>query len=88
VSVYDSLLTLAEHQSGWRGVASTGGTRTALEALGVEVEDVSEITGFPEVLDGRVKTLHPKIFAGCSPGETAAMTRMCSRSMASVCSMR
>ena len=45
-------------------VASTGGTRTALEALGVEVEDVSEITGFPEVLDGRVKTLHPKIFAG------------------------
>ena len=45
-------------------VASTGGTRTALQALGLEVEDVSEITGFPEVLDGRVKTLHPKIFAG------------------------
>jgi len=45
-------------------VASTGGTRAALEALGVDVEDVSEITGFPEVLDGRVKTLHPKIFAG------------------------
>jgi phosphoribosylaminoimidazolecarboxamide formyltransferase/IMP cyclohydrolase len=45
-------------------VASTGGTRTALQALGLDVEDVSDITGFPEVLDGRVKTLHPKIFAG------------------------
>jgi phosphoribosylaminoimidazolecarboxamide formyltransferase/IMP cyclohydrolase len=45
-------------------VASTGGTRTALQAMGLEVEDVSDITGFPEVLDGRVKTLHPKIFAG------------------------
>ena len=45
-------------------VASTGGTATALAALGLEVEDVSAITGFPEVLDGRVKTLHPAIFAG------------------------
>ena len=45
-------------------VASTGGTATALAALGLEVEDVSAITGFPEVLDGRVKTLHPNIFAG------------------------
>jgi len=45
-------------------VASTGGTATALARLGVAVEDVSAITGFPEVLDGRVKTLHPKIFAG------------------------
>lgn len=45
-------------------VASTGGTRTALQSFGLEVEDVSEITGFPEVLGGRVKTLHPKIFAG------------------------
>ncbi|NDC54428.1 MAG: bifunctional phosphoribosylaminoimidazolecarboxamide formyltransferase/IMP cyclohydrolase PurH [Planctomycetia bacterium] len=45
-------------------VASTGGTRAALESLGLEVEDVSAITGFPEVLDGRVKTLHPHIFAG------------------------
>jgi phosphoribosylaminoimidazolecarboxamide formyltransferase/IMP cyclohydrolase len=46
------------------GVASTGGTSTALASYGLEVEDVSDITGFPEVLDGRVKTLHPNIFAG------------------------
>jgi len=45
-------------------VASTGGTATALEKLGLAVEDVATITGFPEVLDGRVKTLHPGIFAG------------------------
>ena len=67
VSVYDKSglekLAAAFQATGVK-VASTGGTRTALEALGVEVEDVSEITGFPEVLDGRVKTLHPKIFAG------------------------
>jgi phosphoribosylaminoimidazolecarboxamide formyltransferase / IMP cyclohydrolase len=45
-------------------VASTGGTASALAACGLDVEDVSSITGFPEVLDGRVKTLHPNIFAG------------------------
>jgi phosphoribosylaminoimidazolecarboxamide formyltransferase/IMP cyclohydrolase len=45
-------------------VASTGGTAAALAAQGLAVEDVSAITGFPEVLDGRVKTLHPNIFAG------------------------
>jgi phosphoribosylaminoimidazolecarboxamide formyltransferase/IMP cyclohydrolase len=45
-------------------VASTGGTASALAAHGLDVEDVSAITGFPEVLDGRVKTLHPHIFAG------------------------
>ncbi|MFM7033911.1 MAG: bifunctional phosphoribosylaminoimidazolecarboxamide formyltransferase/IMP cyclohydrolase [Planctomycetia bacterium] len=45
-------------------VASTGGTASALAASGLDVEDVSAITGFPEVLDGRVKTLHPNIFAG------------------------
>jgi phosphoribosylaminoimidazolecarboxamide formyltransferase/IMP cyclohydrolase len=45
-------------------VASTGGTATALAAHGLDVEDVAAITGFPEVLDGRVKTLHPAIFAG------------------------
>jgi len=45
-------------------VVSTGGTRTALASLGVQVDDVTTITGFPEVLDGRVKTLHPGIFAG------------------------
>jgi len=45
-------------------VVSTGGTSTALAGHGVAVEDVSAITGFPEVLDGRVKTLHPHVFAG------------------------
>ncbi|MBU6221192.1 MAG: bifunctional phosphoribosylaminoimidazolecarboxamide formyltransferase/IMP cyclohydrolase [Planctomycetes bacterium] len=45
-------------------VVSTGGTSTALAGCGVEVDDVSAITGFPEVLDGRVKTLHPHVFAG------------------------
>jgi phosphoribosylaminoimidazolecarboxamide formyltransferase/IMP cyclohydrolase len=43
---------------------STGGTRRFLEAQGLKVRDVAEYTGFPEMLDGRVKTLHPKIHAG------------------------
>jgi phosphoribosylaminoimidazolecarboxamide formyltransferase/IMP cyclohydrolase len=43
---------------------STGGTRRFLEAAGLTVHDVAEYTGFPEMLDGRVKTLHPKIFGG------------------------
>ncbi|MEM1274285.1 MAG: bifunctional phosphoribosylaminoimidazolecarboxamide formyltransferase/IMP cyclohydrolase [Pseudomonadota bacterium] len=49
-----------------RGVAliSTGGTAKALRDAGLEVTDVSEITGMPEMLDGRVKTLHPKIHGG------------------------
>lgn len=45
-------------------IVSTGGTKKALEAGGVEVTGVEEVTGFPEMLDGRVKTLHPKIHAG------------------------
>jgi phosphoribosylaminoimidazolecarboxamide formyltransferase/IMP cyclohydrolase len=46
-----------------RGVEliSTGGTRMALADAGLEVRDVSELTGFPEMMDGRVKTLHPKV---------------------------
>jgi phosphoribosylaminoimidazolecarboxamide formyltransferase / IMP cyclohydrolase len=43
---------------------STGGTKAALEAAGVPVKSVEEFTGFPEMLDGRVKTLHPKIHGG------------------------
>ncbi|MBV9926876.1 MAG: bifunctional phosphoribosylaminoimidazolecarboxamide formyltransferase/IMP cyclohydrolase [Acidobacteria bacterium] len=43
---------------------STGGTAKALRAAGLEVRDVSEVTGFPEMLDGRVKTLHPRIHGG------------------------
>ena len=45
-------------------VVSTGGTARALASLGLAVTDVSAVTNFPEVLDGRVKTLHPHVFAG------------------------
>ena len=45
-------------------ILSTGGTARALRQAGVAVVDVADITGFPEMLDGRVKTLHPKIHAG------------------------
>jgi phosphoribosylaminoimidazolecarboxamide formyltransferase/IMP cyclohydrolase len=45
-------------------IISTGGTAEALTQAGIEVINVSDITGFPECLDGRVKTLHPKIHAG------------------------
>jgi phosphoribosylaminoimidazolecarboxamide formyltransferase/IMP cyclohydrolase len=43
---------------------STGGTATALRGAGLNVSDISDITGFPEMLDGRVKTLHPKVHGG------------------------
>jgi len=43
---------------------STGGTARALREAGLEVTDVSSVTGFPEIMDGRVKTLHPKIHGG------------------------
>src|SRR4029453_14149971 len=42
-------------------IISTGGTAKTLRKNGLAVTDVSEITGFPEMMDGRVKTLHPKI---------------------------
>ena len=48
---------------GWE-VISTGGTHKALEEAGIKVIGISEVTGFPECLDGRVKTLHPSIHAG------------------------
>jgi phosphoribosylaminoimidazolecarboxamide formyltransferase/IMP cyclohydrolase len=43
---------------------STGGTHKTLAAAGLAVTDVSEVTGFPEIMDGRVKTLHPKVHGG------------------------
>ncbi|HTS32017.1 MAG TPA: hypothetical protein VMH81_39370, partial [Bryobacteraceae bacterium] len=43
---------------------STGGTARLIRDAGVAVRDVSEVTGFPEMLDGRVKTLHPKVAGG------------------------
>ncbi|MDR3176105.1 MAG: IMP cyclohydrolase [Desulfovibrio sp.] len=45
-------------------IVSTGGTASFLQKAGVKVLEVSDITGFPEILDGRVKTLHPFIHAG------------------------
>ncbi|MGO8843827.1 MAG: bifunctional phosphoribosylaminoimidazolecarboxamide formyltransferase/IMP cyclohydrolase [Methylocella sp.] len=59
-------------------LVSTGGTRKALADAGLPVRDVSDVTGFPELMDGRVKTLHPKIHGGLlaireNPEHEAAM---------------
>ncbi len=81
LSVYDKtdLVELA-HALTRRGVelVSTGGTRAALTAAGIASRDVSDITGFPEIMDGRVKTLHPAIHGGLlgvrdDAGHAAAM---------------
>ena len=45
-------------------VVSTGGTSSALKAAGLPVRDVADLTGFPEMMDGRLKTLHPKVHGG------------------------
>ena len=45
-------------------ILSTGGTAQHLRESGIEITDVSDYTGFPEMLDGRVKTLHPKVHGG------------------------
>ncbi|HJN81333.1 MAG TPA: bifunctional phosphoribosylaminoimidazolecarboxamide formyltransferase/IMP cyclohydrolase, partial [Verrucomicrobiota bacterium] len=45
-------------------IISTGGTASVLREAGIEVQDLSDYTGFPEMLDGRVKTLHPKVHGG------------------------
>ena len=45
-------------------LVSTGGTARALREAGLEVRDVSDLTGFPEMMDGRVKTLHPMVHGG------------------------
>jgi phosphoribosylaminoimidazolecarboxamide formyltransferase/IMP cyclohydrolase len=67
ISVFDKT-GLAELAQGLDrlGIAmvSTGGTLAALRELGIPVTAVSEVTGFPEILDGRVKTLHPRIHGG------------------------
>ncbi|HET9637838.1 MAG TPA: bifunctional phosphoribosylaminoimidazolecarboxamide formyltransferase/IMP cyclohydrolase [Allosphingosinicella sp.] len=59
-------------------LVSTGGTAQALRDSGLEVKDVSDLTGFPEMMDGRVKTLHPKVHGGLlavrdDPAHAAAM---------------
>ncbi len=44
-------------------IVSTGGTAAALQEAGIEVRSITDLTGFPEIMDGRVKTLHPKLYA-------------------------
>ena len=67
LSVYDKtgLVELAQalHAAGVQ-IVSTGSTASTVEAAGVPVTRVEELTGFPECLDGRVKTLHPRVHAG------------------------
>ena len=59
-------------------IVSTGGTAAKLRELGANVRDISDLTGFPEMMDGRVKTLHPKVHGGLlgvrdNPEHAAAM---------------
>ena len=67
ISVHDKT-GLAEFARGLAALGvelySTGGTHKALAGAGVDVKSISELTGFPEILDGRVKTLHPVVHAG------------------------
>ena len=81
LSVYDKTdLVEFARMLARRGVelVSTGGTRAALTAAGIASRDVSDLTGFPEIMGGRVKTLHPKIHGGLlgvrdDSGHAAAM---------------
>ncbi len=67
LSVYDKTglpeFAGALHGAGFE-LVSTGGTASAIAEAGIPVRQVSQLTGFPEILDGRVKTLHPKLHAG------------------------
>src|SRR3954462_10077822 len=59
-------------------LVSTGGTAKALRDAGLDVRDISDLTGFPEMMDGRVKTLHPRVHGGLlavrdDPDHAAAM---------------
>ena len=67
VSVYDKAgleaLALGLHEAGV-ALVSTGSTASRIAAAGVPVTRVEDLTGFPECLDGRVKTLHPTVHAG------------------------
>ncbi len=81
LSVFDKtgLVDLAHalHRHGIE-LVSTGGTAKALAEAGLPVRDVADVTGFPEIMDGRVKTLHPAIHGGLlavrnDPGHVAAM---------------
>ena len=59
------LVEFAQALAGFRvELVSTGGTARTLREAGLAVKDISDLTGFPEMLDGRVKTLHPKVHGG------------------------
>jgi phosphoribosylaminoimidazolecarboxamide formyltransferase/IMP cyclohydrolase len=84
VSVYDKSgldqLATALHKAGVQ-IVSTGSTAAAIAALGIPVTPVEEVTGFPECLDGRVKTLHPAVHAGLladltQPGHAEQLDRL------------
>ena len=90
VSVYDKTglpeLASALNDAGV-AIVSTGSTAKAIAAQGVPVTGVEELTGFPECLDGRVKTLHPAVHAGIladtlNPHQAAALYRLCRQAIA------
>src|SRR5215471_13304557 len=61
-------------------IITTGGTAKTMHDAGIEVRDVSDVTGFPEMMDGRIKTLHPRIHGALlglrdDPEHVAAMKR-------------
>src|SRR6201996_3425942 len=68
ISVFDKTglkeFATALHREFGVELISTGGTAKFLREAGLPVKDVSDVTGFPEMMDGRVKTLHPKIHGG------------------------
>ncbi|MCX6557061.1 MAG: bifunctional phosphoribosylaminoimidazolecarboxamide formyltransferase/IMP cyclohydrolase [Candidatus Aminicenantes bacterium] len=74
ISVYEKekieKIASALNKAGWE-IVSTGGTAAFLKGKGIPVSDVSAITKFPEILDGRVKTLHPLIFGPVLAKKTA-----------------
>jgi phosphoribosylaminoimidazolecarboxamide formyltransferase / IMP cyclohydrolase len=65
VSDKSGLVEFAQALAGYNvEMISTGGTRKTLADAGLPVRDIADVTGFPEILDGRVKTLHPRVHAG------------------------
>ena len=86
LSVYDKTgltdFARALHDSGY-SLVSTGGTQAAIANAGIPVQHVEDLTGFPEILDGRVKSLHPLSTAAYSRGATSPSTTHNLQSMAS-----
>src|SRR6201992_2318565 len=73
ISVYDKagldVLAAGLHEAGVE-IVSTGSTAAMIRSFGIPVTPVDEVTGFPEILGGRVKTLHPHIHAGLLADQT------------------